>query len=108
MGRDDSQIRRDPVTTLHLHQISNHHILGIDVLLLTVTDNQGLLREWTQLLFKDREDQLLILRNGTCKEHLRDQVLEGVHDLGALGLLIVREAAGDDDDGGEHNTQVQL
>lgn len=58
MGRDDSQICRDPVTTLHLHQISNHHFLSIDVLLLTVADNQGLLREWTQLLFKNREDQL--------------------------------------------------
>lgn len=58
MGRDDSQICRDPVTTLHLHQISNHHVLSIDVLLLTVTDNQGLLREWTQLLFKNRQDHL--------------------------------------------------
>lgn len=31
-------------------------------------------------------------------QHLRDHVLEGLHDLGALCFLEVREAAGDDDD----------
>ena len=40
--------------------------------------------------------------------YLRHQVLEGVHDLGALGLLVVGEAAGDDDHGWEHHAQVQL
>ena len=43
-----------------------------------------------------------------CKGHLWDQVLEGVHDLGALGLLVVGEATSDDDDSGKHHTQVQL
>lgn len=32
-------------------------------------------------------------------QHLRDHVLEGLHDLGALCFLKVGEAAGDDDDG---------
>lgn len=40
--------------------------------------------------------------------HLWDQVLEGIHDLGALGLLVVGETTGDDDDSGEHDTKVQL
>ena len=31
-------------------------------------------------------------------QYLRDHVLKGLHDLGALGLLEVGEAAGDDDD----------
>lgn len=57
---------------------------------------------------KTGKNNSLVITNWTCKEHLRDQVLEGVHDLGALGFLIVREAAGDDDDSREHNTQVQL
>lgn len=41
--RDDTQISRDPVSAFHLHQISDHHVLGVDVLLLTVTDDQSLL-----------------------------------------------------------------
>lgn len=31
-------------------------------------------------------------------QYLRDHVLKGLHDLGALGFLEVGEAAGDDDD----------
>lgn len=44
VGGDDSQISGDPVTTLHLHQITDHHVLSVDVFFLTVTDDQGLLR----------------------------------------------------------------
>ena len=40
--------------------------------------------------------------------YLWDQVLEGIHDLGALGLLVVRKATSDDDDSRKHDTQVQL
>ena len=40
--------------------------------------------------------------------HLGNHVLEGLHDLGALGLLVVGEAAGDDDHGCQHDAQVQL
>lgn len=43
-----------------------------------------------------------------CERYLWDQVLEGVHDLGALGLLVVGEATSDDDNSRKHNTQVQL
>ena len=43
VSRDDPQVSGDPVSTLHLHQISNHHFLGIDVLLLAIADDQGLL-----------------------------------------------------------------
>lgn len=40
--------------------------------------------------------------------HLRDHVLEGLHDLGALCFLKVGEAAGDDDNSWQHDAQVQL
>ena len=40
--------------------------------------------------------------------HLGNHVLEGFHDLGALGFLVVGEAAGDDDHGRQHDAQVQL
>ena len=40
--------------------------------------------------------------------HLGHHVLEGLHNPGTLGLLVVREAASDDDDSGQHDTQVQL
>lgn len=40
--------------------------------------------------------------------HLRDEVLEAGDDVGALELLVVAEAAGDDDDGDEGDGEVQL
>lgn len=40
--------------------------------------------------------------------YLRDHVLKGLHDLGALGLLEVGEAASDDDDRRQHDTEIQL
>ena len=40
--------------------------------------------------------------------YLRDHVLEGLHDLRALSFLEVGEAAGDDDDSRQHDTQIQL
>lgn len=46
--------------------------------------------------------------NGGRAAHLRHHVFEGVHNFGALGLLVVGEAAGDDDHGCQHHTQVQL
>lgn len=48
VGGDDSQISGDPVATFNLHQITNHHLLRIDVLLLAVTDDQGLLQDETR------------------------------------------------------------
>lgn len=40
--------------------------------------------------------------------YLRDHVLKWFHDLGALSFLEVREAAGDDDNSWQHDTQIQL
>ena len=37
-----------------------------------------------------------------------DEVLERVHDLARLGLLVVLEDAGNNDHGGQHNTEVQV
>lgn len=45
MSRDDSQVGGDPVAALHLHQVADHHLLGVDALLLAVADDQGLLRD---------------------------------------------------------------
>lgn len=41
----DSQVSRDPVTTFYFHQITNHHVFSINLLLLTITDNQCLLEK---------------------------------------------------------------
>lgn len=38
--------------------------------------------------------------------YLRHHVLEGIHDLGAFCLLVVGEAAGDDDHSCQHHTQI--
>ena len=35
-------------------------------------------------------------------------MLEGFHNLVALGFLVVGETAGDDNDSRQHDTQVQL
>lgn len=40
--------------------------------------------------------------------YLGNHVLERLHDLRALGLLEVGEAASDDDHSRQHDTQVQL
>ena len=40
--------------------------------------------------------------------YLWDEVLERVHDLARLGLLVVLEDAGNNDHGGQHNTEVQV
>lgn len=45
VGGDDPQISGDPVAAFHLHEIPDHHVLSVEVLLLAVADNQSLLRE---------------------------------------------------------------
>lgn len=47
-----------------------------------------------------------IQKSGTT--HLWDHVLKKLHDLGALGLLVVGEAASHNDHQSENKTQVQL
>lgn len=44
----------------------------------------------------------------TSPSYLRHHVLKRFHDLGALGLLIIWEAASDEDHSSEYDTQVQL
>lgn len=46
--------------------------------------------------------------SGWVLVYLWNHVLEGLHDLGALSLLIIGEDACDDDDGCQHDAQVQL
>lgn len=40
--------------------------------------------------------------------YLWNHVLEGFHDFRALSFLEIGEAAGDDDDSRQHNSQIQL
>lgn len=40
--------------------------------------------------------------------HLGDEVLEAGNDVGALELLVVAKAAGDDNDGNEGDGEVKL
>lgn len=43
VGGDDAKISGDPVSSFHLHQVSCHHLLSVDLHLLSLTDHQGLL-----------------------------------------------------------------
>ena len=50
----------------------------------------------------------LVLDDGQTMTHLRYHTLEGLHNFGALRLLIVGETARHDYDGCQHNAQVKL
>lgn len=43
MGRDDAKVSWNPVPTLDLHQVADHHLLGIHLHLLAFPDHKGLL-----------------------------------------------------------------
>lgn len=43
VGGDDTEVGGDPVSTFHLHQVSRHHLLSVDLHLLSLPDHQGLL-----------------------------------------------------------------
>lgn len=53
VGGDDAEVGRDPVSSFHLHQVSCHHLLRIDLHLLSLTDHQGLLGEEREQICKD-------------------------------------------------------
>ena len=78
---DDTNIGRNTVAKFDFNNITAADFLGFDCLLLAITDDEG---------------------------RLGNQVLEGFHNFGALALLVVGEASGDDDDGRQYNTEVQL
>lgn len=80
-GFDNTDVSGDSVSELHLDHVSKDQVLGAQRQLLALTDDGG---------------------------ELRNHVLEGLHDFGALGLLVVREDTGHDDDGGKYNTQVKI
>lgn len=146
---DDAEVSGDPVSSLHLHQVSCHHLLGVDLHLLPLADNKSLLKRkekkssspfktggvcgtkiipavvnpnyldaWLKLHSPKKQKQKkpsavswlkIKLQAGLKSEtNLRDHVLKGFHNLGALGLLEVGEATGDDDNSREHYSQVQL
>lgn len=44
MRGDDTKISWDPVSALHLHQVSCHNLLSIDLHLLALPNHQGLLQ----------------------------------------------------------------
>lgn len=41
---DDAEVSGDPVSSLHLHQVSCHHLLRVDLHLLSLADNESLLQ----------------------------------------------------------------
>ena len=41
-------------------------------------------------------------------KYLRNHVLEGLHDLGGLRLLVVREDSSDNNNGGQDDAQIQV
>lgn len=43
VSRDDPEVSGDPVAALHLHQVTHHHLLCVDALLLAIADHKGLL-----------------------------------------------------------------
>lgn len=45
MRGDDAEVSWDPVSSFHLHQVSCHHLLSIDLHLFSLSDYKGLL-EW--------------------------------------------------------------
>lgn len=49
-----------------------------------------------------------VKENKTAEGHLWDQVFEGVHDFGALGLLVVGEASSDNDNSRQNDAEIQL
>ena len=164
MRRDDPEVSGHAVPTLHLHQVAHHHLLRVDLHLLSFSHHKGLLRGSCAHLYPDlplapvspltsnpikEKDKPGTLRNkigpsvenwrvfsaqASFSEHkelrrakpdssrnltpqptaqppaiyLRHHVLEGIHDLGALGLLVVGEAASDDDHSCQHHAQIKL
>lgn len=44
MRGDDAEVSGDPVSSFHLHQVSCHHLLGVDLHLLPLADNKSLLK----------------------------------------------------------------
>lgn len=45
---------------------------------------------------------------GQTSRYLWNHVLEGFHDLRTFGFLVVGETTSDDDNRGQHHTEVQL
>lgn len=44
MRGDDAKVSGDPVSSFHLHQVSRHHLLSVDLHLLPLADNKSLLK----------------------------------------------------------------
>jgi len=78
---DDSDVGGDSVTTFDGNDISNDEVLGVDALGDASSGDAG---------------------------HIGNQVLERVHNVASFSLLKVRENTGDDDDGGQYDTQVEI
>ncbi len=48
-SRNDTQISRNSVTPFDFHKITSHNFFSIDIVLLTITDNQGLLYDKVEI-----------------------------------------------------------
>mmetsp|Transcript_9745 Transcript_9745/g.27748 ORF Transcript_9745/g.27748 Transcript_9745/m.27748 type:complete len:714 (+) Transcript_9745:2219-4360(+) len=81
VGADDSDVRRDLVSLVELHEVSLDHLRCVNDLRASGTDHLGL--PW-------------------------DHVLEAFHDAVTLRFLVETERASDKDDGTEDDTEVQV
>lgn len=61
MRRDDPEVSRYTVSTLHLHQVAHHHLLRVDLHLLTLPHYEGLLWEGHGHLMKSLPLLFLLL-----------------------------------------------
>ena len=76
---NNADISRDSVATFHFDDIADDYLFGGDGVLLTASDDSGV---------------------------LGNQVFERFHDSRRLGLLIVGETSGYDDHSRQHYSQV--
>jgi len=81
VGLEDDEIARDVLTTLNADDIAGDHVLGGALSLLSISDDVTL---------------------------GRDEVLELSHHFGGLGGLLIGENRGNEHDGSEHNTEVEV
>lgn len=99
VGGDDTEVSRNPVSSFHLHQVSCHNLLGIDLHLLPLTDYQGLLgteREGERCvmpkLIRISINYLKKVRE-KVKEHISVDKGESeryIEDLGTNGTMCVK------------------
>jgi hypothetical protein len=81
VGFEDNKIARDVLTTFDLDDVAGAHFSGSDSSLLATSDDVA---------------------------HWRNEVLELGHHFGGLGSLLIGENSGNEHDGSEYNTKIEV